>query len=577
MKKVFLFLIILLSVSSCKLQIAVKSTEKFSENKTLTYEECINTYKNFATHKNAQLLEMGKTDVGKPLHVFLLSSESDINQGNLKEGKVNILINNAIHPGEPCGVDASVMFVKTLLEHKNLDEILSKVNIGIIPMYNIGGGLNRGCCSRANQNGPEFYGFRGNARNLDLNRDFIKCDSENAKSFTQIYQFMQPHVFLDTHTSNGADYQHVMTLITTQPDKSTPVIRSYLKNTMIDDLYAKMDSVGYPMVPYVHTVKQTPDDGIKDYLETPRYSTGYAALYNALAFVSEAHMLKSYSDRVQSTYELILTLINHSVENDELIKVNKEKADQYVQALRTFEIEWEMDTTRYDMVKFLGYAAKFKKSEFSDNQRLYYDQSEPWEKEINYYNRYLASERVKAPEYYIVPQAWKEVIERLKLNQVELTQLKSDTTLDVEYYYVENLETRETPYEGHYLHSNVKLKTFKTSELFRKGDYMVQVNQFSNRYIVETLEPGAVDGFFAWNFFDEILQQKEWFSTYVFEDKAADMLKNNEELRKEFELKQASDESFNSNQWAQLYWLYLRSDNYERTHNRYPIARFSPG
>jgi hypothetical protein len=262
------------------------------------------------------------------------------------------------------------------------------------------------------------------------------------------------------------------------------------------------------------------------------------------------------------------------VQNEAIIRVNKSKADNYVSHLNTFEVEWEMDTTRYDMIKFLGYAAKFKKSEFSENQRLYYDQSEPWEKEIKYYNRYLASERIEAPEFYIVPQAWKEVIERLQLNQVELSKLETDTVLEVEYYYVEDLKTSDNPYEGHYLHSNVELRKFQTTEKFREGDYMVQVNQVSNRYIVETLEPGAVDGFFAWNFFDEILQQKEWFSMYVFEDKAAEMLKGDEELRKEFELKQSSDESFRNNQWMQLYWLYLKSDNYERTHNRYPVARY---
>jgi len=368
-----------------------------------------------------------------------------------------------------------------------------------------------------------------------------------------------------------------MTLITTQPDKATPVIKSYLNNNMVNDLYTKMDSVGYPMAPYVHTVGQTPDDGIKDYLETPRYSTGYAALFNALAFVSEAHMLKSYEQRVQSTYELMLSLLNHSLENDILIKENKVKADNYVSVLKTFEVEWELDTTRFDMFNFLGYAAKYKKSEFSDNQRLYYDKEEPSEKAIKYFNRYLASERVKAPEFYIVPQAWKEVIERLKLNQVEYSVLTKDTTVEVEFYYIENVKTGERPYEGHYLHSNVELKTTTTSETFRKGDFLIRVNQKSNRYIVETLEPGAVDGFFAWNFFDEILQQKEWFSTYVFEDKAAEMLAANKELEVEFKKKQSEDESFRTNQWAQLYWLYQRSENYERTHNRYPIARYSPG
>jgi len=188
--KLYLFcLISIVYFSSCQAQIPVESSKNHEENVTLSFDACINEYEKLANHKYAKLLEKGSTDVGKSLHVFLLSSSSNQNENSLDDGKVNILINNAIHPGEPCGVDASVMFVKTLLENKNLEEILSKVNIGIIPMYNIGGGLNRGCCSRANQNGPMYYGFRGNARNLDLNRDFIKCDSENAKSFSRYSYF----------------------------------------------------------------------------------------------------------------------------------------------------------------------------------------------------------------------------------------------------------------------------------------------------------------------------------------------------------------------------------------------------
>ncbi|WGU70593.1 hypothetical protein QIU18_00040 [Capnocytophaga canimorsus] len=48
------------------------------------------------------------------------------------------------------------------------------VVIVAIPVYNIGGALQRNGFTRVNQNGPKEYGFRGNAKNLDLNRDFIK-------------------------------------------------------------------------------------------------------------------------------------------------------------------------------------------------------------------------------------------------------------------------------------------------------------------------------------------------------------------------------------------------------------------
>jgi len=575
-KRFYFFITMLVFISHGQLsgQIVIKSNIKFTGNKTLTYLECVEKYEQFAQYEFGQLLEFGLSDIGKPIKLFLLSKDfSGVESFN--SDKPTFLINNAIHPGEPCGVDASVQLVKTLLALENLDTVLDHINIGIIPMYNIGGVINRGCCSRANQNGPEFYGFRGNARNLDLNRDFIKCDSKNAAAFYAIYQFLNPHVFLDTHTSNGADYQHVMTLITTQTDKATPVIGSYLKNQMVDELYSGMAEAGYPMSPYVHTVGSTPEEGIFDYLETPRYSTGYASLFNSLAFVSEAHMLKSYEQRVQSTYELIIQICNYTLRNGSEIVDLKSRADRFVEVLKTFEVNWELDTVRVDSFQFSGYEAEFLPSTFSSNERLSYNQMKPWERNIPYYNRYLATERVKIPEYYIIPQAWREVISVLRKNKVEMTELKSDTTIEVEYYYIVNEETKQNPYEGHYVHSNVEVITESQIGSFYAGDILIKTNQPRNRLIVETLEPTASDSFFKWNFFDEILQQKEWFSSYVFEDKAAKMLENDADLKEEFSALQRSDEAFNENQWAQLYWLYKRSDNYEITHNRYPVARWN--
>jgi len=110
--------------------------------------------------------------------------------------------------------------------------LLDKVVIVAIPVYNVDGCLNRGSYSRANQDGPESYGFRGNARNYDLNRDFVKCDSRNARTFNQIFRTWNPDIFVDNHTSNGADYQYVMTLIATQHNKLEAPLGEFLQNTM---------------------------------------------------------------------------------------------------------------------------------------------------------------------------------------------------------------------------------------------------------------------------------------------------------------------------------------------------------
>ena len=143
-----------------------------------------------AYFETIHMQEMGLTDSGKPLHIIIYSSDKDF---SFTSDKTKILINNGIHPGEPDGIDASMSLIRDLA----LNKIKTSRNtqIIVIPVYNIGGMLNRNSSSRANQNGPEAYGFRGNARNFDLNRDFIKSDTRNAKSFQQIFHLIQPDIF----------------------------------------------------------------------------------------------------------------------------------------------------------------------------------------------------------------------------------------------------------------------------------------------------------------------------------------------------------------------------------------------
>ncbi len=252
--------------------------EIHKQNETPTYEQTIQFYKELAQKSDyASLQSYGESDIGKPINLLVIDAGKNFKTRD--KNKPFLLINNGIHPGEPCGVNASIIAANYFIKHINS---FKNITIGIIPIYNIGGALNRSCCSRANQNGPKEYGFRGNAKNLDLNRDFVKCDSKNAFAFTEIFQHWMPDIFLDTHTSNGADYQYVMTLLTTQLDKLNPSLSAYTKEKLLPFLYTDMEKKGYPMVPYVHSINQIPDNGIMDYLETPRYATGYSTLLIAL-------------------------------------------------------------------------------------------------------------------------------------------------------------------------------------------------------------------------------------------------------------------------------------------------------
>ncbi|MEM6876949.1 MAG: hypothetical protein AAF544_00215 [Bacteroidota bacterium] len=150
---------------------------------------------------------------------------------------------------------------------------------------------------------------------------------------------------------------------------------------------------------------------------------------------------------------------------------------------------------------------------------------------------------------------------------------EQDTIMTVEHYYIEDFNTRDRPYEGHYMHSNVQLRKVQREWTYRAGDFYIPTDQDAVRYIVETLEPQAPDSYFAWNFFDAVLQQKEGFSSYVFEDVAADYLDKNPAIAEELQAAIASDPDLATNGRAQLEFIYKRSPWYEPTAHLYPVAR----
>jgi len=147
---------------------------RYEDNYSLSYEETIQAYEELdRSHEEAKLLTYGKTDVGKPLQLFVISASGEFDADVLKsEGKAIVLILNGIHPGESCGIDASVELSRDILSNRDgLHSFLDNTVLCIVPVYNIGGALNRSAYHRTNMDPPVEAGFRGNAQNLDLNRD----------------------------------------------------------------------------------------------------------------------------------------------------------------------------------------------------------------------------------------------------------------------------------------------------------------------------------------------------------------------------------------------------------------------
>lgn len=576
--KFFLSFCIVIFLCSCESEKERKLTENKTQfeisngEETATYAETIEFYISLAKNFPAiNIQTIGETDSGYPLHLVTFNLEGEFNFKKIQENKTIILINNGIHPGESDGIDATMLLFRDLATEK----INSPENtvIATIPIYNVGGALNRNTSTRANQNGPKEYGFRGNAQNYDLNRDFIKSDTKNAKTFASIFHLVKPDIFIDNHVSNGADYQYTLTHLFTQHNKLGLDLGDYLHKELMPKLEASLLENKWDITPYVNVFNTVPENGFSQFMDHPRYSTGYTTLWNTLGMMVETHMLKPYRDRVKGTYEILKAMIAIAETDGQRIKELRAKTFQDILALKEYPLKWELDTTKTSILNFKGFEADTIISEVTGFPRLKYDRNRPFTKKVEYQNYFKPAGMVKIPNAYILKKSNYKVIDLLIKNEITFTKFLKDTILEVEAYKIEDYKTQQNSYEGHYPHYNTVVSKSKQKVQFHQGDIFVPAQQLGIRYLLETLEPSAIDSFFNWNFFDMILQQKESFSPYVFEDIALELLQTKSLLREAFELKKQSEENFKNNWYAQLNYIYQHSEYYEGAHLQYPVYR----
>ena len=488
--------------------------EKSGGLATASYFECVAWYRKLANAFPAYcaLTSIGLGDAGKDIYVFKLLGDRmgrmdrlgiddegiAVSPDQLAAPEVKILINNNIHPGEPEGADASMFLVRDLLFFGQYwQETLPYLELHVVCQYNVDGTLNRNAHSRANQNGPVEYGFRGNAQNLDLNRDFIKMDSRNAKALVALMASEKYHLFIDNHTSNGADYQYVLTYFHTRPEKLMPEIVPNLLQ-LEARLKNQLTRQEWPTAPYVETIKTVPDSGLFAFWESGRYATGFAALHNTIGYTVETHMLKPFSQRMLATLAFMEQFLKVSTSDSLRAQFDKNRMNGWVRRLADQPVHYlpiahTLDMKHYKMIPFKGFEVGYRPSDVTGADRLVYDTRKPWEKPVKYYDRYVATDSVQVPKAYIIPFAYEDVIQKLKRNGIALRNVPIDTLVSLRVSYIVDYKTVSNPYEKHYLHHSVKTRDTMMKVMVRAGDAVAVVKSDNERFLTAVLEPRAAD------------------------------------------------------------------------------------
>lgn len=554
--------------------------EKGGKNVTPRYDETMAYCRQLAEASDqVTLASFGKSPRGRDLPVLVVDRDGLATPRRVREaGRAIVLVEGCIHAGESAGKDAGMMLVRDLTVAGKLPGLIDEVTLLFIPIFNVDGHERFGPYNRINQNGPREMGWRTTARNLNLNRDFLKADTVEMQAWLRLYQSWLPDFFVDVHSTDGADYQYELTYAVEEHGNLDAGLTDFVRG-YVGTVRNRMDHAGWKLFPYVAFKNwHDPRSGLSSGVAGPRYSQGYAAVQNRPALLVEAHMLKPYAVRVDSTYDLLVETMRYVGAHRETLAARIREADRFAASAKLREgLTLRFDTTDESRpVSFLGFEYDRVDSAITGGSWFKYSDV-PATFEIPLYDDVVPKTTVRLPEAYVVPPEWNDVVERLELHGVKVERLERTVQLEVRSYAFEDVKWKAErswqtlPYEGRYL-CEYTAKPIRETRTLPAGSAVIDVAQRTARVIAHALEPEGPDSFVHWGFFNPIFQRIEYVETYVIEAMAIEMLARDPALAAELQRKKRDDAVFAASPDAIRKWLYEQTPYFDTRVNVYPVS-----
>ena len=543
--------------------------------KSMEYFQKLSEFSGFA-----KLETFGISPQGRELKVLIVSKDKKFTPVKFSDReKPVVLIVNGIHSGEIEGKDASMLLLREILVTKEKENLLDSLNLLVVPIFNVDGHERKSKYNRINQNGPEEMGWRTTAQNLNLNRDWLKADAPEMQAMLKLYAKWLPDFLIDTHTTDGADYQYTITYAVEKFANIDNGLAKMLKEKFMPFVDNKVREKGFLIHQYIGRREYAKglDGGITDWAATPRFSQGYAAVQNRPGLLIETHMIKPYKDRVYSTKALLEATLGFVNSNSSLLlnlnrNADKNSIRKYALKKDYLPVKFKTDDS-YVLSDFKGYDYYWDTSFVSGTKKLVYTKNKK-DLKLKFYNNVITTDSVKLPNVYLIPKEWNKLVKIMKLHGIFVVESVGDSVQEVTRYRFKNVNFAQFPYEGRQT-VDFDYDTYQEKLTVPAGTFYVPTNQRTVKVIANFLEPKSDDSFVRWGFLNTTFERKEYFENYVMEKLAAEMLAANPELKKEFETKLKNDEDFRKSPQKRLNFFYERTPYFDNHYRVYPIMRIN--
>ena len=408
-----------------------------------------------------------------------------------------------IHAGEVEGKEAAQMLLRDLVSTSS--KLRGEMTVLVAPIYNADGNEKISTDNRKTQNGPpNGVGVRENAQGLDLNRDYMKLESPEARGLVaNVLNRWDPLLTVDLHTTNGSFHGYALTYSPTlNPNASSDLI-DFERDTLLPHIREQMRSKhNHETYYYGNFLSQlTPEKGWYTFDSRPRFGNNYVGLRNRFTILSEAYTYIDFRARADVTYHFLHEILN-SVDKygPKMIRI-ADRADEQIRRgkLRKagvrFEIKpWKDTEILWERSLPAEPGSGVPEPEHPGETPQHIRRTgEIVPMKMTDYGIFAATERVDVPYAFLIDASAINAIANLRTHGIVVEKLSRDAQLDVEQFEIRGAKMSEREFQGHH-EVTMTGKWKKRSENIKAATFLVRMNQRSD------------DGLFDWNFFDDSLE-----------------------------------------------------------------------
>ena len=569
----------------------ITTGEKSDFNETAPYAEAVEISRKLEkASRFVKVTEIGTTPEGRPMIALIVSKDRAFTpEAAAKTGKVVMLIQSGIHAGEIEGKDPVLMLVRDMVVSKKYAAYLDHMIFVVIPVFNVDGHEYFSPYHRPSQNGPKSTGLRANAQRLNLNRDYIKADTPEMRAWLKVFNTWNPDFHIDNHVTDGSDMQYDVTWDMARNQDIAEPAGAWVREKFVPELDKRMEADGHLVAPYgaLRNVGQRREFFMEVF--SPRYSHLYSAVQNRPSLLVESHSLKAAKTRAWAHYDIMRHTIETILLDPEGLRKAVREADRQMAAragdrkAEPVYLAGKVSEKSHPLVYHALKIGPFKSEVTGGSVTRYLAEKDDLNTVIH--DQIDTVTAAQMPLGYLVPSAWTNVIELLKLHGVEMEKTGKALDQEFETYRFSNIKFAGSSNEGH-VAVNFDARSVKEKIFIPAGSYWVPLKQRRARLVLAMLEPQAPDSLAYWGLMNSVFEggfgggggggrggRAGGVNEYLSEPIARRMMADNPELRKQFEAKVASDAAFAADAQQRLQWWFQQSKYEASETGRYPIVR----